>query len=467
MEEIVNQTQVLPDTAVSKNAESNGSPKLTTIVKPTYACNLGCIYCYEAGRHKIYDRMKCETVSALMQRLADYHGPNNEISIIWHGGEPLLMGLEFYNTAVKFQKELGPEYRFKNSIQTNGTLLNDSFINFFAQNNFCIGFSLDGPDWLNDKTRPLLNGSGSYKSIFSNIKKIQSLEPAQKRLFGGALVVLSQVVIDHLQEIYELFRENNINFKLCPLYYEGRAFGKQQEIGITPHQYGDALLHLFDLWRNDLDSTIQIEPFTLIIGNMLTRSRAGCQFGGDCFNHYMAVGPQGDTYPCGRWTSGESFNTGNIIHHEIKEVLNSPVIAHIKEKRLLATTKCAHCRYYSICHSGCLDNGYMVKRDLSDRDYYCLGYGMVMEHLDNYLKSFTKLFSDAPDSSKPDLQFYSPFYQKFVSFDQIPHSALRQMLQLRIMDEGYICWDKHTDYTEYGAYSDHRDHAQESGGWRY
>lgn len=435
------------------------SPSLTAIVKPTYACNLGCLYCYEGNRAEPNKRMSLDTLRNVITKLAQYHGPERTTHIIWHGGEPLLMGLDFFRAAVRIQQELGPEYKFDNSIQTNGTLLTDEVLDFCQEHDFSIGTSLDGPQWLHDFTRPYIDGRSSFTDVLRAVERMRERKnnESQHSIGGGVIAILTKPVLPHLDEFYEFFRDNRINVKINPIFYAGRGATVREKLGITPNEYGEAMVYLFDRWFYEPEHVIDIDPFDLILGNLMTGEPWGCQFGPACWDAFLAVDPAGNVYPCGRWSSEEQFCMGNLNHQGMTEIRQSPVLEQFRRERAKAWLKCRECEFRPICNSGCVENGYLLRQRLSDRDIYCAGYKQLFAYIKQALLAEIEKATVAGVNSDGDETLL--IFDRPIAISRVENPALRRVIEQRLLSATPTCWTEHKQWRKtYNDYTEHIKH---------
>lgn len=184
-------------------------------------------------------RMDYNTLENVIVKFAHFNGPEVKTRFIWHGGEPLLMGFEFFAKIAEIQDKLGPEYTFSNGVQTNGTLLTEEFVDLFKEKSFGVGVSLDGPQWLHDLQRPYPDGRGSFGDVMSGIALLRErMSNNGHSAFGGVIAVLTQNTLVNLDELYEFFHTQKISFRAHPLYYEGKGIDIRRRLGITPEEYG-------------------------------------------------------------------------------------------------------------------------------------------------------------------------------------------------------------------------------------
>src|SRR3989338_3918503 len=343
--------------------------QLTVIAKPTHDCNLGCEYCYIDPNTDL-GRMSETTLWNMTSKVLDIH---DSVRFIWHGGEPFLMPLSFYERAVEFQRRY-PDRQVINNVQTNGTLVTDETLYFCERYGFNIGYSLDGTMQINDATRHTKDGKSVFDSTMTAIKK------SQKRNLGcGVLVVVNRTNKDHLVEFYEFAKREGINIKVNPLIKAGKALQRYDDLGIGPLDYGKALVGLFDIWLHDR-SPIRLDPFDDLIEGLLTRESLVCSYSVSCQNHFISVGPQGNIYPCDKFVDTPGFYMGNINTDDLNEVLTSERRKWLRD-RAERIHECLPCEYRPICNAGCMHNAYMQTGDIDTRDYYCASYKLLFSHV--------------------------------------------------------------------------------------
>lgn len=341
--------------------------KVTAIVKPTNACNLRCVNCYaESGEGEM---MSTETLDNMITKL---QGTYDQVEYVWHGGEPLKAGLDFYKNVVEIEKrEIKPNQKIKNSIQTNAILLDQEFVDFFKENKFDISISIDGPQEFHDKTRIYGDGRGSFDDVMRAVDLMN-----QNGISPGAICVINKEHLGHMEEIYQFFVSNNIGVKLNPVFPDGRAKNNKESY-ITPKEYGKALTELFDRWfhETDLKSVSQFENF---VEMTLYGQPIGCHFHQTCQDTFIGVDEKGDVYPCGRFTGNKEFRYGNINTDDIATILETnPKRAALANRRV---EECEPCEYKPKCNSGCMQNAYTAHGDVNTKDPFCPAYKMLFNH---------------------------------------------------------------------------------------
>lgn len=356
--------------------------KITIIAKPTHDCNLRCKYCYiEDGAES--GKMSDATLQTSIAKVSDFSDSSNWI---WHGGEPLLMGLDFFKKVQRLQKKKSENHRFTNGIQTNGTLITEALLDFIEEfSDFYLGISLDGPEHLHNKSRLYASQKGSFEQVMCGIQKAKK---GGKRISGGVICVVNATNIDHPKELYEFFRDHEINVKFNPLIKSGNARKNINSLGITPSQYGNFLKKLWEIYNTDVESkgdiTIEIDPFIDVLGNVATKVPLGCNYSGRCRDSFISIGPQGDIYPCGRFDGIPEFWMGNIWTHTIEEAINSEIHQKLKRRSIETIAGCEKCDEKEICNSGCMHNAY-CEGDIMGKDPYCKSYKTLFTQMTRVL----------------------------------------------------------------------------------
>ena len=340
-----------------------------------------CAYCY-IEENAENGKMDNELLAQTIERVSNFAKKSHWI---WHGGEPLLMGVDFYRTIKDIQDFYGQRgASFSNGIQTNATLINRDLLNFSQETgDFRIGMSIDGPQNLHDSTRVYPDGTGSFDRVMAGIDLVK-----QYRGSAGAICVVSAKNVDSPEELYNFFRDTKIHVKFNPLIKSGRALENMSELGITPRQYGDFLSKLWQVYENDSlklgETPIDVDPFLEIIGNLETERPLGCNYSATCRDSFISIGPNGDIYPCGRFDGIKQFWMGNVQTHTIEEAVESEANQSLRGRNLETVSGCKTCDFGKVCNSGCMHNAYCAG-DVKGKDPYCASYLNVFEKMRNVL----------------------------------------------------------------------------------
>lgn len=309
---------------------------INILVIPTDICNMNCKYCYHEAHFTEQTMMTHEVLEKLMAITI----PNYQrVHFIWHGGEPLVMGLDFYKGALELQKKYSNNtQKVRNSIQTNLTLVDDNWVNFFIENKFGVGSSFDGV--CNDYTR------GQSEQILAGRGKIIG-QGGQ----CGNIMVVSKLNIHSLIDSYEFFKKNNINYKMN-MYIRTDNTDASYSMSLTGSEYACAMIELFDYWKNDTNSTIRVDPFEEIISYILFRRKMTCCHT-SCLGKWIAVRYNGLITNCNRYYP-DKYHFGNIIAmRDIREAFESDGFKNMLSDAISRRKKCKACAIYDYCRGGC------------------------------------------------------------------------------------------------------------------
>lgn len=340
---------------------------ITPIIEPVTACNLSCSYCFVG--EKSTEKMDYSTLQNIISSVLISNGKLCVTKFIWHGGEPLLAGIDFYKQVIEIQKGYKLEgYKILNAIQTNLTLLTDEFIDFFITHEFGVGTSLDGTKQLHDKNR-----NNSFDKVFDNIKKAKN-----KGLHVGVICILSKETLPYVEQIYKFFRDQQIDFTVSPIIPNTRY---TKDI-LTPDEYYNALKQLFDLWYFDNDCTIRVNPCGSIIQSILLKGiNLSCIHSENCLNHFLTFLPNGDTYPCNRFTDYEEFKLGNINGNTLQGILESPKRKELLSRSIDNIESCKKCTFRQYCKGGCINHAFEFYQTIYERDYYCEAFFNIFNYI--------------------------------------------------------------------------------------
>ncbi len=310
--------------------------------------------------------------------------PNRKLTFIWHGGEPMLWGINNYREIFAYMEKEMDGYEVHNSMQTNLSLVNNEWIDLFLQYDVHIGFSLDGTQAIHDQQRVGVYGEPTFERIINNYRLCK-----ERGMHIGCIVVGSKKHIGHIPELYQFMHDEGISFKFNPLFCSGEAQNNMDEYGITPDEYAKMSIELFDLWYDDKQGKVTESNFVEIASNIATGKPTGCMFTNNCQDNFIAIAPTGDVMPCGRFCDNDllQYSYGNL-HEETLPV----ILPRIKQSEIykraehIAKSDCAKCRWYNICHGGCLHDGFLVSGDFRHKTFLCPAYKKIFAHIEKRLK---------------------------------------------------------------------------------
>jgi uncharacterized protein len=355
------------------------SPDVTLIIKVTNACNMRCRYCFiePSVYHKT---MKSDTARRVVRAFLDssyFHS----VQFVWHGGEPLLRGRDFFEQILHEQRRRPTKVAFGNATQTNATRLDDEMMDFLIGNGFGIGLSMDGSAAVNDNSRQLRMADSHQSAHAVTIDAARRLSVRGQQ--PAAIVVINKNNVGAPEEVYRGFKAARIHMKLNALTRSGLAdTALGADLAIDPEEWGSFMVRLFDLWYDDPEPIINIEPFTQHIRRMLGVPTAhSCFFTRSCHHFFLGISPDGDLFPCGMFQGEPSFRYGNISDTAPEDVAETLIFKEIEEREKRVLETCAKCAFYDLCYSGCMFHSLKDSKVLAEKDYYCAGYKQYFEHV--------------------------------------------------------------------------------------
>ncbi len=306
------------------------------ILKATESCNLRCRYCYNCDSQYSGELLSRERLEKLFRLLVSAY---DRVNIVWHGGEPLLCGIDYMRFAVELEEEL---YRdtgtpFSNSIQTNATLITPEWIRFFKKYRFKLGVSFDGI------------GNSEYRQQSEKVLSVLRLLQRRKMPFG-CLAVVADDSYDMIEN-YKFFRGRGIHFALSPMFREG---GGENLPTLTAKTYIENTKRLFQYWLYDTQG-VNIRLFSDYIAMLFNSSSRTCT-NGSCHGKWLGVTPDGNLYNCGR-DAIKRFCFGNIDDIEtIPEAFSGEGFRALLVGAIARRNKCKEsCALFPYCQSGCSD----------------------------------------------------------------------------------------------------------------
>lgn len=342
-------------------------PPLSIMIKPASSlCNMRCRYCFyhdvsDTRQVKSFGIMNSETAENLISKALNF-ADGESVAFAFQGGEPLIAGIEYFKNFVsKVEKQNTKRSQIYYGLQTNGTLLTDEWAQFFSENNFLIGLSLDG-DRKANRFRLDENGNNTYDKIISASEILK-----KHKVDFNILTVLTGYCADNIDSIYRSL--TNKGFKYLQFIPCLRPFGdnSENEMYMTVRQYAKFLIHGFNLYVKDYvrgDYT-SVRYFDNLVRLFLGQQTEQCGMCGHCMHQFVAEG-NGNIYPCDFYCTDE-WLLGNINESDFDTLAHSERAEKFLRESLLIKEKCKHCKYYPLCRGG------GCKRTKNDRDY-CEAY---------------------------------------------------------------------------------------------
>jgi uncharacterized protein len=368
------------------------------MAKPTGAqCNLECDYCFFLKKDRLYPdsnfRMSDEMMETyILQTIEGHRVP--EVTIAWQGGEPTLMGLDFYRRAVKVEKKyIKPGMRIENTFQTNGILIDEEWCKFFHENNFLIGLSLDGPRHLHDAYRHDKGG----KSVFDKVVRAARMMQKHKVEFN-ILCTVNAMNSQHSLEVYRFFRDEleTRYIQFIPIVERDNTTGNQEGTQVTdrtvdPDQYGRFLIEIFNEWvRRDV-GIMFVQFFDGVLASYVHGYSTLCILTPTC-GEGVALEHNGDLYSCDHFVEPR-YLLGNISQTPLPELVASDAQRSVGRAKSDTLPKyCRECKFLFTCHGECPKNRVLTTPDGEPGlNWLCAGLKAFFEHVDRPMQIMADL----------------------------------------------------------------------------
>ncbi len=404
-----------------------GPPAFHLLAKPTGAtCNLDCAYCFFLSKEMLYPgsrfRMADELLEAYIRQLIEAHRVP-EVTIAWQGGEPTLMGVDFFRRSVAYvEKHRRPGMRVEYTIQTNGTLIDDELAAFFREHDFLVGISIDGPRAMHDAYRVDKGGAPTFDRVMRGLELLR-----KHGVEYNALTTLHHANADHPVEVYRFLRDDcGVRFmqfipiierlpapsidvpledlELAPglavrapwTSWRDRPLYRQEgelvtDRSITAEQYGAFLVGVFEEWvRRDVGE-VYVQMFDVALAAWYGEPHGLCIHSETC-GSALALEHTGDLYSCDHFVE-EAHRLGNITETPLAELVASEQQrAFGLAKRETLPRHCRECDVRFACHGGCPKDRFIRTPDgEAGLNYLCAGYKAFFHHVDGPMRAMSEL----------------------------------------------------------------------------
>ena len=353
------------------------------LAKPTGAiCNLDCTYCFYLSKELLYPgsrfRMADELLETYLSQLIEAHAGAREVVVAWQGGEPTMMGLEFFRRSV----ELAGRYRQRGqrivyTIQTNGTLIDDEWAAFLAEHEFLVGLSIDGPQRLHDAYRIDKGGKGSFDRVMRGLAALRRYGVA-----WNALITVHAANADHGRAVYQFLRDDcgAAYMQFIPIV-ERQGGGPVTERSVSPDGYGRFLIDVFEDWvRRDIGE-VYVQMFDVALANWYKEPPGLCVHAETC-GRALALEHTGDVYSCDHYVE-PGYRLGNISTDRLLDLIVLPKQQEFGRAKLDALPRyCLECDVRFACHGGCPKDRFAVTpAGEPGLHYLCPSYKAFFGHI--------------------------------------------------------------------------------------
>ena len=382
--------------------QSEGPLAFNLMIKPAGSlCNLDCHYCYYLDKAEIYHGRQPRMSEQMLETLTKQYIESNdvpEVTFNWHGGEPLVMGLDFYRKAVEFQRKFADGKIIHNTLQTNGTLITSEWADFFRENDFLIGVSIDGPADIHDKFRKDKGGQPTFNKVMHAVSLLR-----QRGVQFNTMTTVNKASEGRGAEVYRFLKSIGSRYMqfmpvvehvMYPVDSQGRVKKKARPYIVSPDTpgaylarwsvsaqgFGKFMCDIFDEWWKGDVGRYFVNLFDATLAGYCGVQPGSCAYAATCGDN-LVVEHNGDVYPCDHFVYPEYFS-GNIETEHLRRIASSDMQHRFGlNKRNSLPSKCIACKYGHLCHGECPKHRFS-RTDTGDTGLsaLCSGYYMFFEH---------------------------------------------------------------------------------------
>jgi len=407
--------------AVAKEQTNNEISGIHVVAKPIGpVCNLNCDYCFYLEKQSLFGpeeqyRMPYEVLASFIANYINSQ-PTPVVEFVWQGGEPTLLGLDFFKRVIELQQPFVGLKTISNSLQTNGTLLNDEWCEFLKEHSFMVGISLDGPQEIHDRYRRDRSGKGTFDRVMQGLRLLQ-----EHGVEYNVLASVARETAKHPLKVYRFLKDAGIEFIQFAPIVERLPDARSKELGlrfagpaaldreeeqtevtpwtVIPAEYGDFLIEVYEEWvRNDVGTTF-VMNFEWVLNAWISNPSPVCVHARQCGGS-LVLEHNGDIYSCDHFVYPE-YRLGNVLNDALE------VLAEKSRQAGFGITKetglplqCRECEVLAACQGGCPKHRFA--QTLSSEPglhYICAGYRKFFRHIRKYLRAITQLLeNDLPVS---------------------------------------------------------------------
>jgi serine-type anaerobic sulfatase-maturating enzyme len=371
-------------------------------------CNLDCEYCFYLEKEKLFPQKNNSNIgfqnfkmtypileSFIKQKIEGQE--IDTVSFAWQGGEPTLLGVDYFKKVVELQKKYADGKKIENGFQTNGVLLNDEWCEFFSKNNFLVGISIDGPENLHDKYRVFKGGQPSFQKVMKGINYLKKY-----KVEFNTLTVVNKENSYYPLEVYNFLKESGSGYmqfipvaerittdlesdlKLISPNYKGNA--QVTAWSVEPLQFGNFLCEIFDEWVKKDVGKYFVQIFDVSLESWLGLKQSLCVFNESC-GKALAIEHNGDVYSCDHYVYPEN-KLGNIMDAPLETLVYSEQqIKFGNDKKDTLPNYCLNCDVRFACNGECPKHRFIKTPDgEAGLNYLCEGYKKFFNHIDPYMK---------------------------------------------------------------------------------
>lgn len=356
-------------------------------------CNLECEYCFYLSKKNLYPRgnkwrMTDEVLETYTRQYIECQPPGTaEVNFAFQGGEPTLMGVDFFRRALEFQaKYKRPGMTISNALQTNGTLLDDEWGTFLHDNGFLVGISIDGTERIHNRFRLDRTGQGTWDKVMRGLDVLQ-----RHKVEYNALVLTNSLNSCHPIEVYEFIKKKGVEFmQFIPLVELDHESGELTHRSVDPKQWGNFLNRVFDRWRDGDIGNIFVQHFDMMLGIVMGQPGTLCVHSPQCGRN-VALEHNGDLYTCDHFVFPE-YQLGNVMETPVNEMLDSDFqMTFGTDKKDKLPNYCRSCKFLNFCWGGCPGHRTDETPDGEPGlNHLCAGYKMFYSYSLPYFRAMAQ-----------------------------------------------------------------------------
>ena len=387
------------------------------------ACNLNCAYCFYLEKDALFPsgermRMSEKTLEAYVHNTIESSPSDKPILFTWQGGEPTLLGIDFYKQALGLQKKYGEGRKIQNSFQTNGVLIDENWADFLAENRFLVGLSLDGPALIHDQYRQDNAGRPTHQRVMDALMQLQ-----RHNVDFNVLACVNRFSSQNPLEIYSFFKNHGIQFiQFNPIierhptaFYAKAGFsldgppsltspnassGEVTEWSVLPLDWGHFLTTIFDDWRRNDVGSVYVMNFEWSLAAYMNQPGVVCVHQENC-GRAVITEHNGDIFSCDHFAYPE-YRLGNLNTDSLSAMIDSTQQqAFGNAKSATLPDQCLNCKYLRGCWGGCPKHRFINSESgQPGLNYLCAGYTHYLHHIEPYLKVIADLIKNGRQPSE-------------------------------------------------------------------
>jgi len=402
--------------------EQGGPQGIHVVAKPIGPlCNLNCEYCFYLEKQALFGpdenyRMSDGVLSAFITNYVKSQ-PTPVVEFVWQGGEPTLLGIDFFKRVVQLQKQFAGAKTITNSLQTNGTLLDEDWCHFLKKHNFMVGISLDGPKEIHDRYRRDRKGTGTFDKVMRGLKLLQ-----KHKVEYNVLACVARETARRPLDVYHFFKKEGVEFIQFSPVVERVTDGGSAQLGlrlagpaaldreeretdvtpwsVIPEEYGDFLIDIYEDWvRHDV-GTVFVMNFEWVLNAWIGNPSPVCVYAETC-GRSVVIEHNGDVYACDHCVYPE-YRLGNIKTDRLSGMVERSLQSGFGvKKEAVLPGWCKECEVLAACHGGCPKHRFeKTYCDEPGLQYLCPGYKKFFFHIRKYLRVMATLLEHGLPASR-------------------------------------------------------------------